>query len=54
MHGNIHPETIAPMNEAGVDRAWGADVKADEELGQGAQVLIPTGCDDPCPVALYA
>lgn len=46
----VHPEVLAAMKEVGIDLSGAKPQKLNDELAQGAQMLITMGCGDQCPV----
>lgn len=46
----IHPETLAVMNELGIDLSDRTPKGFTDELAQWADVMVTMGCGDACPL----
>jgi arsenate reductase (thioredoxin) len=47
--GRVHPEVVQAMAEVGIDLSGAKPRKLDDEVTQGASLLITMGCGDACP-----
>jgi arsenate reductase (thioredoxin) len=47
--GKVHPEVVQAMAEVGIDLSGAKPRKLDDEVTQGASLLITMGCGDACP-----
>ena len=45
----VHPEVLSAMQEVGIDLSNAKPQKLNQELAEGASLLITMGCGDKCP-----
>jgi arsenate reductase len=46
----VHPEVIEAMREVGIDLSAAQPRRLDDEVANGASVLVTMGCGDACPM----